>query len=455
MDDKTRIVRNTEELKGKAQHRALVLKDAVADLIPVTKKPEYDLPFTYEICIPESQFIDRNRSVASGFQLVPASQKVLDQEDVVDVEFEKSIIDADKWDYIVAAASGLLTATMNILWVGELSLENAQAWGRKETDKFVMKVAQTQGYKGDDLSDAIRFLEKAFPLASDKATSDFGGGLQHHLRDFCHHPTIAGLAFSILSQFTGKGYGTKTDGSFQVVDLPEGTALGNNLCEKLFYGTFIWAGHMISDMAGSNQSAGAGTGIPGHILSFLKEVSALPIMKDVTVKYKDDDIGFSVWVSKLFNGTYFTPGENGERIKLDLRTEMGVAYQVGKQAVPVIANECIVRCFYLIRRLYLEIKQKDVHSLADLKALDPKNFLPFNNRTITHMITVSSGVFFAVTTSAAAVKAAVKNKGGQGWVRSGLSTQYQLCGCWSFCNRTGCRGKVCDKRCQKALPCIP
>lgn len=89
---------------------------------------------------------------------------------------------------------------------------------------------------------------------------------------------------------------------------------------------------MISDMAGSNQSAGAGTGIPGHILSFLKEVSALPIMKDVSVKYKDDDIGFSVWVSKLFNGTYFSPGENGERIKLDLRTEMGVAYQVGKQA---------------------------------------------------------------------------------------------------------------------------
>ena len=75
-----------------------------------------------------------------------------------------------------------------------------------------------------------------------------------------------------------------------MVDLPEGTVLGNNLCEKLFYGTFIWAGHMISDMAGSNQSAGAGTGIPGHILSFLKEVSALPIMKDVTVKYKDDDI---------------------------------------------------------------------------------------------------------------------------------------------------------------------
>ena len=111
MDDKARIVKAAEGLKGVAQ-QALSIKDAVADLVLATKKSQFDLPFTYEICIPENQFIDRNRSVAAGFQLVPASQKVLDQEDVVDVEFEKSIIDADKWDYIVAAASGLLTATI-------------------------------------------------------------------------------------------------------------------------------------------------------------------------------------------------------------------------------------------------------------------------------------------------------------------------------------------------------
>lgn len=38
MDDKARIVKAAEELKDKAQHQALVLKDAVADLIPATKK---------------------------------------------------------------------------------------------------------------------------------------------------------------------------------------------------------------------------------------------------------------------------------------------------------------------------------------------------------------------------------------------------------------------------------
>ena len=111
---------------------------------------------------------------------------------------------------------------------------------------------------------------------------------------------------------------------------------------------------------------------------------------------------------------------------------MGVAYQIGKQAVPVIANECIVRCFYLIRRLFLEVKQKKICSLAELKTLDAKNFLPFNNRTITHMITVSSGVFFAVTTSVAAVKAVVKNKGEKGNPASSMANKDMMAMVGSF-----------------------
>ncbi len=58
------------------------------------------------------------------------------------------------------------------------------------------------------LAKAIKFLEEKVPIPQDKLTPEFGGGLQHHLRDFSHHPTILGLFFSILGQFTGMGYGT-------------------------------------------------------------------------------------------------------------------------------------------------------------------------------------------------------------------------------------------------------
>jgi hypothetical protein len=79
---------------------------------------------------------------------------------------------------------------------------------------IVIKVSQLQGYPKDDLEGAIRYLEKKFPNPSDKLTPQFGGGLQHHLRDFSHHFTPLGLICSIITQFTGEGYGTDNDGNF-------------------------------------------------------------------------------------------------------------------------------------------------------------------------------------------------------------------------------------------------
>lgn len=66
---------------------------------------------------------------------------------------------------------------------------------------------------------------------------------------------------------------------------------------------------------------------------------------------KKDDLTLSKFLSKLFNGTLFAKrDEKGEIIsdtvvKMDLRGEWGVAIEVAKQAIPVIANECIVELF--------------------------------------------------------------------------------------------------------------
>jgi len=46
--------------------------------------------------------------------------------------------------------------------------------------------------------------------------------------------------------------------------------------------------------------------------------------------------------------------------------------------------------------------------------MEPKNFLPFNNRTIRRMITVASGTFILIEAAGAATRAAAKNKGIKG-----------------------------------------
>ena len=337
--------------------------------------------------------------------------------DVIDVEFTESIPESHKIDYSVAAASGLLCSLLDIFWVGQFSLKQAQEIGSDQAEKFVMQVAKKikdengKPFRGKTLEDAIKHLEERFPMAGDLAIDDFGGGLQHHFRDFTHHPTIVGLLFSLFAQFSnGIICGTDTNGNFKVKRIdPKTGYIGKNVPEKILFGTVNWMFHLVSDMAGSHDYPGKGTGIPGPILSFLKEASALPIVKDIRIQYKDEgDIQFSVWLSKLFNGTYFWNKETNEKIRFDLRTEMGITNYLLKQALPVIINECFVRGYFFTSRLIREIKDKDVQKIKDIKKIDPERIIPANNKVLARMLTISTGVFSVIDMGQAFAQAAKK-----------------------------------------------
>lgn len=82
-------------------------------------------------------------------------------------------------------------------------MQEGRDWSSEKINDVVLNIAKKNGYEGDDLQGAIRYLEK-FGAPSDSVYSDFGGALQHHLRDFAHHASIVGLIFSMLTQFTKK-----------------------------------------------------------------------------------------------------------------------------------------------------------------------------------------------------------------------------------------------------------
>lgn len=120
----------------------------------------------------------------------------------------------DSLDYLISVGSGLLCALLDIVWVGEFSLDQGRKIASDKVDNFVVKTAKLLGCDSDDLQKSVKFLEDKFPIPADGNTPDFGGGLQHHLRDFAHHPTIVGLMFSLLTQFL-----TNHTGQIQPADL--------------------------------------------------------------------------------------------------------------------------------------------------------------------------------------------------------------------------------------------
>ena len=367
-----------------------------------------ELTVKYDVSIPTSKYLLEYKSGEANLpaSLTQSSEPIID---IIEDSWDKNINKADKIDYLLAVASGTIAAAVDIFYTGEFSLVEGRQWGNDTINKFVKRMAKWNGYKGDDLSGAIKFMEKMFPLAADKNTPTFGGGLQHHLRDFTHHFSLSGLMCSIFTQFTKKVIGTDTNGNLIIVDVVDNTFIGKDIPQKIVYGTVHWFLHMVSDMAGSNATAGDGTGIPGPIVSLIKELSSLPVFRDKKI----GDIEFYTWVSKLFNGTILgkrdKAGKLLEPMKFDLRTEIGVLHEIGKQVVPVLINEAIVRSFYFIRRLSDELKREEIESFNDFKKINVEKILPFNNRSIKRMVTVSSGTLVALDTADAAVRAGLKN----------------------------------------------
>lgn len=344
----------------------------------------------------------------------------------VNQELKRYTNTADNKDYSMAIASGICAGIVDSFYVKEFLLESAHQWGSEKTERFVVRIAKLQGYEKNDVKGAIQYLAEGkthsdsnlkagFHLAADSNTNDFGGGPQHHLRDFAHHASITGLIFSMLTQFTQKSYGTDTSGKLIIVDVRDKAFIGKDIPQKFLFGTVYWFLHMVSDVAGSGNKLSEGTGIPGPILSTAKILAATPLFKNSTNEAGNRE--FSVFVSKLFNGTFFGKrDENGKLIPLrfDFRTELGLTHELGKQAVPVILNESLVRGFYFLRRLVQEIKTQEISSFSALKLIDWDLVKPFRNRTVDRMLTVASMTFTMADTADAAVHAALESGGN--WV---------------------------------------
>jgi len=127
-------------------------------------------------------------------------------------------------------------------------------------------------------------------------------------------------------------------------------------------------------------------GIPGPIVSLLKELSIMPGLNKTGLAKKANEI----FVKERF----------------DLRSELAVGRELGRQAVPVIMNEVLVRAFYFIRRLVMEIKEKQ-----SLEEIDWKKTLPWKNRTIVRMLTIATGTLTLIDLGDAAIRGAVKSGG--------------------------------------------
>lgn len=177
----------------------------------------------------------------------------------------------DKYDYLISVGCGVIAGLVDIFLVGSPADSKLLKWTDEQVDKTVMLFAKTCGWspragKENSVASAIEFLEKKFPVNYDQRHSGDVGGLfkmsakNHHMKSLAHSPDIIGLFFSILNQFTSTS-SFLHNGQLITIQTETYELQGHNFISKLFCGVANWFGHIMSDVVGSHNASGRGSGV--------------------------------------------------------------------------------------------------------------------------------------------------------------------------------------------------
>lgn len=305
----------------------------------------------------------------------------------------------DKLDYALAASSGVLCGIIDIFLVGKPGESPAgdvtDKWFVNRTTDFA-KLCGWDGKENDSPSSAIGFLEKKFKIPYDQRGAGDAGSIvfdlnpsNHHFKSLGHNPTLLGLFFSILDQFTNQSHFVSggelislqnADGKFEL--------RGSNVPEKLFCGFVNWFGHLISDISGSSSSKGRGMGIPSPFWAWTNDIIAIKRKLNIPVSQFDNTI--NELALSIYKEGY------------DIRFQ-------ATQVIPVFINEIIVRLVYAIRRLvkYFVTTGKEERSASAMWIACE----PFSNPTVKRMLTIAHGTFCMMDLGDATIRAFITGVG--------------------------------------------
>lgn len=307
--------------------------------------------------------------------------------------------ECDKTDYILAVCSGAICGILDIFLIekpGESLIGDVtDRWFENRTMDFARLCGWNDKGNGM-LSSAIKYLEKKFKIPYDqRGAGDVASGVfdlnpkNHHFKSLGHNPTLLGLFFSVLDQFSNTSHFVSGG---ELISLQEADSkfelYGNDVPGKLFCGFVNWFGHLISDMAGSSGSKGRGMGIPSPIWSWTNDIIA--IKRKFNISENEFDKSINELALEIYKQGY------------DVRFQAA-------QMIPVFINELLVRLVYSIRRLikYLTTTNKEERSFSLLW----NNCEPFSNATVKRMLTVAHGTFCLIDAGTAAAQGFVAGGG--------------------------------------------
>ncbi len=331
------------------------------------------------------------------------SDRTYDANDFIDADFSSEVNEKDYSYYAIAVVSGVITGALSHLKLSSESLEKINEWKQIEWDNYLVQIAEKIGFKKKDAKDAIEFLKKRVVTFVDESLEDeVNSSVTNVFNQLSSHPSIAGLVFSIFTQYSGKKYSFGDNGIIKE-QVPDYYTIGQNAGAKVVYGILYWIFDLALDTAVSKKNILDDIKLPKEFVNLLKKLYKLPLFKDLPHTYEEAEKDYSKWILKIFEKSNYQD-ENGDNQMFDLMNVIGLGSKGLPGSLPVLVNECIVRTFYFIKQLIKECKEKNITSFKDLNKIEAEKVLPFNNRIVSKMVLISSSCFVGINVAGIVVK---------------------------------------------------
>lgn len=326
--------------------------------------------------------------------------------DFVEFDFDEKVPEAHKVYYAVAAASGALTGALSFVKLPEEQLAKVNEWKEKNWKPIVIYAAELIGCKKKDYKSASKYLvnQAVKRIKKDETAKEY-------MTLLSAHPSMAGLVFSLITQFAEKSCYINESGEISLGKLPKYYYVGSTNGEKIVSAVLYWLFELAANQAESQRNLIDNLGLSGELLKKIKSFIIIPFLQKIPENREQAEEVYSDWLHNVIGGAELESDEEVDNAKLIVRL-MKMALNLGSDASPVLINECVVRSLYMLIRICDIAQTKQITSFEDLREVPASEVFPSDDRLLSGMCLAASASFVTVNLSVAALKAVAAAKTG-------------------------------------------
>lgn len=342
----------------------------------------------------------------------------------VEAEFDDAVPESYWRYYVLAATSGVLTGALSFVKLSEDQLHKIEEWKKKDWEKYVLFAAELAGCKKKDYKSASKYLVKQ---AVKKINNNENA--TEYIALLNAHPTMAGLFFAMITQFSGKACTLSESGNLELKEVPKHYFIGRNNSEKIVASVLYWLFALAAGQIESRRRILDDLKIPAKLLKTIKAFVKSEFFKKIPESYEEAEKAYSEWIKSILDAAEMSDGENedagDEQLVIRL---MKMALDLSKDAFPVLVNECIVSSLFIVSRVLEVVKSYNVQTFDDLKAVPALEFVTWDNRLRSGMCLAAAASFAGVNLAEAASKAVAATKVGDRKFLQAFITEVNIAG---------------------------